>query len=164
MVTVEGPPSSRGGGFGATRGAELHETVAVDDILSRLAEINGLLDECRDAGFGRAHGLEIISRRSCCVGGQGMSISFAIARAPHGPLEKVSFGLSADAEEAFMRINRIMQAQKGDYWSTCQMMVERDGRYDFKFDYGPPYRLSGNLNDTRYRDYLDRYAAEMGQR
>jgi hypothetical protein len=44
------------------------------------------------------------------------------------------------------------------------VMVERDGRYDFQFDYGPPYRLSGNLNDTRYRDYLDRYMAEMGQR
>jgi hypothetical protein len=92
------------------------------------------------------------------------SISFAIARAPDGPLEKVSFSLSADAEEAFMRINRIMQAQKGNYWSTCQVMVERDGRYDLQFDYGPPYRLSGNLNDTRYRDYLDRYMAEMGQR
>jgi hypothetical protein len=52
------------------------------------------------------------------------SISFAIARAPDGPLEKVSFSLSADAEEAFMRINRIMQAQKGNYWSTCQVMVE----------------------------------------
>ena len=49
---------------------------------------------------------------------QTSSISFAIARAPHGPLEKVSFNPSAQAEEAFMRINRIMQAQKGNQWSA----------------------------------------------
>lgn len=92
------------------------------------------------------------------------SLSFAIAQAPGGPLEKVSFDLSPEAEDAFLHIARLMHAQKGQYWTTCRLTVERDGRYDFQFDYGTPYRLGGNLNDTRYRDYLDRYRVETAQR
>lgn len=92
------------------------------------------------------------------------SLSFAIARAPGGPLEKVSFDLSQEAEDGFLRVARTMQQQKGQWWTTARLTVDADGRYDFQFDYGPPYRLSGNLNDTRYRDYLDRYVAETGER
>ena len=92
------------------------------------------------------------------------SISFAIARDGDGPLEKVSFRLSPAAKAGFAQIGRIMQAQKGQAWSTSTLIVERDGRYDFQFAYTPPYRLSGNLNDTRYRDYLERYKAETGAR
>jgi hypothetical protein len=92
------------------------------------------------------------------------SISFAIARAPGGPLEKVSFRLSPAAKESFLQIGRIMHGQKGQYWTACLLIVERDGQYDFSFSYSPPYRLGGNLNDTRYRDYLDRYTTETGQR
>ncbi len=92
------------------------------------------------------------------------SISFAIARAPGGPLEKVGFRLSRAAKDGFVRIGRIMHGQKGQYWSTATLTVERDGSYDFQFAYTPPYRLGGNLNDTRYRDYLERYQTETGQR
>ncbi|KLJ02482.1 hypothetical protein [Luteimonas sp. FCS-9] len=90
------------------------------------------------------------------------SISFAIARAPDGPLEKVAFRLSPAAKAGFAEIGRIMQAQKGQTWTTSTLVVERDGRYDFQFAYTPPYRLGGQLNDTRYRDYLERYKAETG--
>lgn len=92
------------------------------------------------------------------------SVSFAIARDGDGPLEKVAFRLSPAAKAGFAHIGRIMQAQKGQAWSTSTLIVERDGRYDFQFAYTPPYRLSGNLNDTRYRDYLERYKAETGAR
>jgi len=92
------------------------------------------------------------------------SISFAIARAPGGPLEKVAFRLAPDAKDGFLRIGQLMYAHKGQHWTTCKLAVERDGKYDFQFDYAPPYRLGGNVNDTRYRDYLERYMAETGQR
>lgn len=92
------------------------------------------------------------------------SISFAIARTPGGPLEKVSFRLSPAAKQGFIDIGRIMHGQKGQYWSASTLTVERDGSYDFQFSYAPPYRLGGNLNDTRYRDYLERYVEETGQR
>ncbi|VXC09711.1 conserved hypothetical protein [Luteimonas sp. 9C] len=90
------------------------------------------------------------------------SISFAIARAGDGPLEKVAFRLSPEAKAGFAQIGRIMHAQKGQDWTTSTLVVERDGQYDFQFGYTAPYRLSGNLNDTRYRDYLERYKAETG--
>ena len=90
------------------------------------------------------------------------SISFAIARDGDGPLEKVAFRLSPAAKAGFSWIARIMQVQKGQAWSTSTLVVERGGRYDFQFAYTPPDRLSGHLNDTRYRDYLERYKAETG--
>lgn len=95
---------------------------------------------------------------------QTSSLSFAIARLPGGPLEKVSFALSPDGEDGFERIRALMHGQKGEYWNTATLVVERDGSYDFQFDYGPPHRLGGNLNDTRYRDYLQRYVEGTGQR
>ncbi|MFR0657043.1 hypothetical protein SB719_21090, partial [Pantoea sp. SIMBA_079] len=70
------------------------------------------------------------------------SISFAIARAPQAPLEKVAFRLSPDAKAGFAEINRIMQAQKRQTWTTSTLILERDGRYDFQFAYTPLYRLS----------------------
>ncbi len=90
------------------------------------------------------------------------SISFAIARAPGASLEKVAFRLSPSAKAGFAEIGRIMHAQKGQWWTTSTLVVERDGSYDFQFAYTPPYRLGGNLNDTRYRDYLERYKRETG--
>ncbi|MEH2521892.1 hypothetical protein V1279_007465 [Bradyrhizobium sp. AZCC 1610] len=92
------------------------------------------------------------------------TIAFALARYPQAPLEKVAFDLSPEAEACLQRIGEIMHGRDGKWWTTCRLTVEPDGRYDFQFDYGPPYRLSGNLNDRRYVDYLHRYKVEKGGR
>lgn len=95
---------------------------------------------------------------------QTSTIAFTLACYPEAPLEKVAFDLSPEAEAGLQRIGEIMHSRDGKWWTTCRLTVERDGRYDFQFDYGPPYRLSGNLNDRRYQDYLDRYMAEKAER
>lgn len=91
---------------------------------------------------------------------QTSSIAFAVAQAPGGPLEIVDFRLSRAARRGFERIAAIMHASRGTSWTVCDLTVEPDGRYDFAFSYGQPYRLGGHLHDTRFDDYLQRYLAE----
>ncbi|MCX8996037.1 hypothetical protein NOF55_02865 [Rhizobiaceae bacterium BDR2-2] len=90
------------------------------------------------------------------------SLNFTIARRPGEALEKMGFRLSPAAREGFQRLAALMQAQGGSWWTVCDLVIERDGRFDFTFSYGQPYRIDGNLNDQRFRDYLERYRAETG--
>jgi hypothetical protein len=89
-------------------------------------------------------------------------LAFAIAAHPGASPEKVSFRLSPAAEAGFHRVADVMAKSKGQYWTVCDLVIDSDGRYAFDFSYDPPYRLSGNLNDQRFSDYLQKYLA--GQR
>lgn len=93
---------------------------------------------------------------------ESSTIAFSLARTKDGPLEKAHFRLSNDAKAALERIKEIVHEQNGDYWTTCDLVIERDGAYRFDFSYGEPYRISGNLNDRRFNDYLENYLREKG--
>ncbi|MFC4819283.1 hypothetical protein [Dokdonella ginsengisoli] len=95
---------------------------------------------------------------------EASTIAFAVATKPGGEPEIVDFRISRAAKNGFKRIADIMHAQKGQYWTVCDLTVERDGSYRFDFSYDPPYRLGGHLHDTRFDDYLQRYLAETGAR
>lgn len=84
-------------------------------------------------------------------------LAFAIAAKASAAPEKVSFRLSEAAEAGFHRVSDVMAASKGQRWTVCDLVIERDGRYTFDFSYDPPYRLSGHLNDQRFADYLKQY-------
>lgn len=89
-------------------------------------------------------------------------ISFAVAQRPDEPLELVDFRLSRAAKTGFERISALAFARDGGHFTTCDLMIEADRAYRFDFGYGPPYRLSGQVHDTRFDDYLTRYLAETG--
>lgn len=93
---------------------------------------------------------------------QTSDISFSVAQDHDGTLEIVDFRLSRTAKSALQELAAVMQAQGGAAWTVCDLVIEADGRYRFDFDYGAPYRLSGQLHDQRFDDYLQRYLA--GQR
>ena len=47
--------------------------------------------------------------------------------------------------------------------SACDFVLNNTGRFDFKYDYGPPRRLNCVLDDTsmgRFDRYLETYRAE----
>ena len=90
------------------------------------------------------------------------SLNFTIARRPGLPLEKMGFRLSPRAREGFERLAELMQTQGGSWWTVCDLVIERDGRFDFTFSYDKLYRIDGNLNDQRFKGYLERYRAETG--
>ncbi|MCC8961163.1 hypothetical protein H8A95_02255 [Bradyrhizobium sp. Pear76] len=92
------------------------------------------------------------------------AIAFSVARRRDGRHECVDFRLSDAAEDGLERVKRDMHAQSGTYWTTCTVTIERDGRYRFDYGYGAPYRLSGNVDDRRFADYLKRYLAEKNGR
>lgn len=95
---------------------------------------------------------------------EASTIAFAVAAKPGGEPEIVDFRLSRAAKNGLKRIADIMHAQKGQYWTVCDLTIERDGSYRFDFSYDPPYRLGGHTHDTRFDDYLQRYAAETAGR
>lgn len=84
-------------------------------------------------------------------------LAFAIAAKPSRAPEKISFRLSDAAEAGFHRVSDVMAASKGQRWTVCDLVIDRDGSYTFDFSYDPPYRLSGQLNDQRFADYLQLY-------
>ncbi|NEU94941.1 hypothetical protein [Bradyrhizobium uaiense] len=90
--------------------------------------------------------------------------AFSVARQKGGRHECVDFRLSDAAEDGLERVKRDMHAQSGTYWTTCAVTIERDGRYRFDYGYDAPYRLSGNVDDRRFADYLTRYLAEKNGR
>lgn len=92
------------------------------------------------------------------------TIAFSVAGKPGGEPEIVDFRLSDAAEAGLARIAEVMHAQKGQYWTVCDLTIERDGSYRFDFSYDPPYRLGGHAHDTRFDDYLQRYLIETAAR
>lgn len=87
-------------------------------------------------------------------------IAFAVAEDRAGVLAIADFTLSREARQGFEQISALMHAAKAEHWTTCDLVIEPDGRYRFDFSYDPPYRLGGKLHDTRFDDYLSRYLAE----
>ncbi|MFV0625429.1 hypothetical protein ACBY01_15650 [Sphingomonas sp. ac-8] len=92
-------------------------------------------------------------------GERDSSTTFALAHKPGQPLEKVSFRLPREAKRLFGELAEAMRRPGDDRWSSAQLRVERDGSYALEFSYDPPWRLSGNLIDKRFKDYLDRWLA-----
>jgi len=87
-------------------------------------------------------------------------ISFGVAEAPDGSLRKVSFRLSDTSHSLFQQLATMMKARVGAYWSVVDLVIDASGEFSFIFSHEPPYRLDGHLHDTRFADYLQRYAAE----
>ena len=75
--------------------------------------------------------------------------------------------LPEDVTIFFTELNDAMVESEGDRWGTCDFILNSSGKFDFKFDYGPPRRLNGVFNDIsmgRFDRYLDEFRAERGSR
>ncbi len=80
-----------------------------------------------------------------------------LARKPGGELEDLNFRLSMATKQKLLTVRDIMAKGGKQPWTILDLTIERDGRYDFAFGYGPPPRLSGNLLHTPLSDLLERY-------
>jgi len=88
-------------------------------------------------------------------GGRSSSIAFALARRPGRAPEKAAFRLPQEAKLRLGELADAMGATPNGRWTVAQIRISRDGRYDFRYAYGAPWRLSGNLTDKRFETYLD---------
>ncbi|MBF0678267.1 MAG: hypothetical protein IR164_04930 [Devosia sp.] len=87
-------------------------------------------------------------------------ISFGVVEGTDGSLRKSSFRLSENSHSLFQQLATMMKARDGAYWSVVDLVINASGEFSFVFSHEPPYRLDGHLHDTRFADYLQRYAAE----
>ena len=92
-------------------------------------------------------------------GGRSSSISFSLCHRPGQPIEKASFRLSPEAKQLFAQLADAVEAATGRRWASTQLRLERSGRYSLTHSYDVPYRLGGQLNDTRFSDYLAQWLA-----
>ena len=89
-------------------------------------------------------------------------ILFYIKAKPDGDYEEVSFPRASDAiKDAFIELANTM-ARDSTRWGSCDVFVDADGTYDFKFSYDPPERITGHFEASfdRFNLCLDRYRAE----
>jgi|GEM_PF-981734 len=93
------------------------------------------------------------------LGERSSSTTFALARSPGQPMEKVAFRLSRDAKRLFGVLADGMGDSPNRRWTNAQLRVAWDGGYTLNYAYGPPYRLGGNLIDKRFDDYLEHWLA-----
>lgn len=97
---------------------------------------------------------------------QGRRISAqtsAIARRPGKDYEDVDFRLSRRAKDALVALREAMRDQRGA-WNTCDVTIDRDGRYHFDFSYEPPRRLNGDLLHSPLQGSLQRWLDENAGR
>lgn len=90
------------------------------------------------------------------------TIAFCICRAEDGSLGETDLKLLPPTVPERLLALRALMAERGDRWSTCDLAIDRDGRYEFHFAYGPPKRLNGIIDDEsyyRFSRYLDDYRA-----
>lgn len=88
------------------------------------------------------------------VKGRSSSITFALAQKPGRALERIAFRLSSEAKQGFHDLAHAMCRSGEPPWSSAQLQIERGGAFAFAYYYGPPYRLGGQLIDTRFENYL----------
>jgi hypothetical protein len=97
--------------------------------------------------------------------GQASTMAFAVARGGEGGAhELVDFRLSRAARDGLKRLHAAMAAREGEHWAVCDLTIEADGAYDYRFaDESALHRLgpAGQARDTRFDGYLERYLLEL---
>lgn len=61
--------------------------------------------------------------------------------------------MPSEAKRLLAELADSMKAQAKGRWSTVQIRIVPSGAYVMDYRYDPPYRLSGNLLDNRFRNY-----------
>ena len=71
--------------------------------------------------------------------------------------------LASAVDDLFIKLNDAMAETEKSRWSIADLVIDRSGKYDFRFDYGPAKRLNGVFDESsqgRFDKYLDTYRTE----
>ncbi|MCL2716843.1 MAG: hypothetical protein FWD68_20360 [Alphaproteobacteria bacterium] len=71
--------------------------------------------------------------------------------------------LPNEADNKFRALNDAVLENAGNRWGICDLVIEKTGKYKFKYDYGQPKRLNNILDESsygRFNNYLDAFRAE----
>jgi hypothetical protein len=90
--------------------------------------------------------------------------AFYISATKDGDFSKTSVRVLPDeVDDRFIELNDAMLESEGSRWGICDLVIDRSGKYNFKFDYEPPKRIRGVFDESsmgRFDKYLDTYRAE----
>ncbi|HEY9412174.1 MAG TPA: hypothetical protein VIP77_21530 [Jiangellaceae bacterium] len=100
-------------------------------------------------------------------GGGGSTVTdlvlFAVVRDGDG--EPVAVDLDYDVElgSALDRARQRHAGSAGEPWAVLHLHVDADGSHQAVVDAGPPRRLRGALDDTRFDDYVADHRADLDE-
>lgn len=86
-----------------------------------------------------------------------------LAHRPGGEIEHLGFRLSMGTKAALLAVREAMVAGGLAPWTILDLTIERDGTYDFRFGYGPPPRIDGDLLHSPLKNLLQQYRAAKGE-
>ena len=90
-------------------------------------------------------------------------VILCITAEPDGSPKETSVRVASDEmNDRFIELADAM-ARDGETWGSCDLVIDSNGKHDFKFDHAPPRRINGtfdHLSMGRFDNYLDTYRAE----
>jgi hypothetical protein len=89
-------------------------------------------------------------------------LGFYIVKDSAGEFAKREFKFTSDVERAFSDLNSVSLRANKKLWTTCDMVLDSNGKYTMNFSFEPPKRINGILDEEsyyRFSKYLKEYAA-----
>ena len=93
------------------------------------------------------------------------TLSFYVKRKGRD-LETVDLRLPRTALEELRKLRDVTASQNALKWSTCDLVIDNTGNYNFNFSYGPPKRINGIHDEEsyeRFRNYAEKHKRELDQ-
>jgi len=90
-------------------------------------------------------------------------LAFYIVKKQAGGFSDKELKLTDELQAAFTELNRASLKTNKQYWTTCDLVLDSNGKYEMKFSYEPPKRINGILDEDSYyrfgKKYLEEYTA-----
>lgn len=91
-------------------------------------------------------------------------IAFYVTKYLEDEFIKHSIGvLSTEINECFLQLNYLMSKLHPDRWRTCNLVIDKSGKYNMNLSYDPPKRINCIFDDEsmgRFDRYVATYKAE----
>ena len=133
-----------------------------DDIVRSLA---GDLTDLHDGEWDDREWVQLAVNHELLIaeGARSSSQAIVLARHPGKPLESLSFRLSAATKTKLVELQKTMDGAGRGVWTVADIVIDRDGAYEFNFGYDAPRRIGGDLLHAPLNGYLERYLAQKPQ-
>ena len=139
------------------------DIIALQDAAVR--SIAGDVTDLQDGEWDDRHWVYLAVNHEILVeeGRRTSTQASVLAQRPGQELEDLDFRLSPTSKAHLLALRDAMADVDKKTWTIVDLVVERNGKYDFAFSYDPPPRLNGNLLHSPLSGLLERYLKDRSK-